>query len=106
MAKDEAYGVGDLVVLFLRPEIVPSGKLNVSLKRLVMAPPPWVKDFPYHDHPKSEVAAILMVQQDNPKRTFPVQCSHLLGVHRCLGLVPPDVNLIDKISENCEASHG
>jgi hypothetical protein len=78
---------GDLVVLFFKPDHVPAGKHLAILKRLVMAPPHYVS-FPWREHPKSEVHALIIVEMLNPRKKFAYECEHLLGVHKCLGPVP------------------
>lgn len=85
--KNEPFTSGDLVVLFRRPELVRPGQHQGIVKRLVMAPPPWVT-FPYKDHPKSEVRALVIAEQFNPRRQFAIPCEDLLGIHKCLGPVP------------------
>jgi hypothetical protein len=56
--RDAKIACGDLVLLFFKPEHVPGGKYQTILKRVVMAPPPYVK-FPYREHPDSEVHALV-----------------------------------------------
>ena len=46
--KTASYKPGDLVILWRRPELVKPGQPQSIVKRLYMAPPPWVK-FPYRD---------------------------------------------------------
>ena len=41
----QVKGDGDLVVLISRPEAVRTGHIQGSIKRLVLAAPPWVKGF-------------------------------------------------------------
>lgn len=81
---------GDLVVLYFKPEFVPAGGHPAILKRLVLNIAPWVKKFPYSDHPKSDVAAVVIVEALNPPQRFAFRCSELLGIHKCLGPVPSD----------------
>ncbi len=57
------------------------------VKRMVMNIPHWVK-FPYKDHPKSDVLALLMAEQMNPRRTFTIKCSDVLAVHKAIGFLP------------------
>jgi hypothetical protein len=54
-----------------------------------MAPPHYVS-FPWREHPKSEVHALIIVEMLNPPKQFAYKCEHLLGVHKCLGPVPAD----------------
>ena len=87
--KTEPFKVGDLVILFRRRDVVPTGTFQGMVKRLVVAPPPWVKAFPYRDHPESDVQALVVVEQLNPRRFLPVSCADLIGIHKCLGVAPP-----------------
>ena len=88
--KHEPFGAGDLVVLFRRPELVQPGHHQAIVKRLVMAPPPWVK-FPWRENPRSEVRALVIAEQINPRRQYAIPCEDLLGIHKCLGPVPADM---------------
>ena len=85
--KKGKVGPGDFVVLFFKPEHVPAGKHQAILKRVVMAPPPYVK-FPFREHPQSDVHALVIVEMTNPPRQFAYKCEHLLGIHKCVGPVP------------------
>jgi hypothetical protein len=75
---------GDVAVLIYRPEYVPAGLHQASLKRVVMAPPPYVK-FPFREHAKSEVKAIVILEQLNPPKQFMIGCDQLLAVHKVVG---------------------
>ena len=85
-SKLEEVKAGDFVSVWHRPEIT-NGKHQAIVKRLVMNIAPWVK-FPYKDHPKSDVLAIIMAEQINPKRTFTIKCSDVLAVHKAIGFMP------------------
>ncbi len=85
--KNAPYKRGDFVILFRRPELVKPGQHQAIVKRLYMAPPPWVT-FPYRDHPKSDVRALIIAEQLNPHLQFAIPCEDLLAIHKCLGLVP------------------
>jgi hypothetical protein len=50
--KSEPFGVGDVVCIWFRPEIIAPGGPQSWLKRVTMNLPPWVK-FPYKEHPGS-----------------------------------------------------
>jgi hypothetical protein len=93
--RDAKIACGDLVLLFFKPEHVPGGKYQTILKRVVMAPPPYVK-FPYREHPDSEVHALVVVEMLNPHRTFAYKCEHLLGIHKCIGPVPADATAVQE----------
>jgi hypothetical protein len=88
--RDGKIGPGDLAVMYFKPDRIPRGEGNSSLKRVVMPPPHYVK-FPWREHPKSEVHALVIVEMTNPRRQFAVRCDHLLGIHKCLGRMPADL---------------
>lgn len=85
-SKSEKPVAGDLVVVWYAPRILKPGDLPCATKRLVMAPPPWVKRFPYADHPESNVHALLMVEQLNPARQYGILCSEIIALHKFLGV--------------------
>jgi hypothetical protein len=58
--KTASYKPGDLVMIYRRREAVPLGQFQGQSKRLVMAPPSWVK-FPYREHPATSFAAMLFL---------------------------------------------
>jgi hypothetical protein len=100
--KTEPFKAGDLVILFRRRDLVPDGQFQGIVKRLVMRPPPWVKGFPYQDHPRSVSDALIVVEMLNPRRLIQIRCADLLGVHKCLGVVPPDMPRVKiKLPEAC-----
>ena len=82
--REAPVQAGCFAILYYRPEVVPAGKLSTGLKRIVIAPPPYV-ELPWRDHPKSEVLPVLIVEQFNPAHQWSVRCSDLLAVHRCIG---------------------
>jgi Peptidase S24-like len=84
-SKAEKFGPGDIVVIWYRPEILKDGMARCAVKRLTLAPPPWVKEFPYKDNPKSDVAAALVFEQDNPRQTYSMKCSDIAAVHKFTG---------------------
>jgi hypothetical protein len=55
--KRQSYESGDLIVIFMKPETVKPGHLNVMPKRLASMP----RGFPYGENPKSEVVAALPI---------------------------------------------
>ena len=87
--RDAPVGRGDVVVFYFRPELVRPGALQARVKRLVLAPPPWVT-FPYNEHPDSEIAMLVIAEQINPPRQYRIKCSDLLGIHLCIGSIPPE----------------
>ena len=87
--RDAPVERGDLAVFFLRPELVQPGALQARVKRLALVPPPWVT-FPYNEHPDSEIAMLVIAEQLNPPRQYRIKCSDLLGIHLCIGSIPPE----------------
>jgi hypothetical protein len=88
--KSEPYSVGDIVCIWWRPEFVKPGMHQGWLKRVRFAAPPWVK-FPYKDHPKSDVQAIIVLEQINPPKTYAVPCKDILAIHKAVDYGPPAV---------------
>ena len=84
-SKTEKYGQGDIVVIWFRPEFVKDGDAPCALKRLTLALPPWVKGFPYTDHPQSDVAAAIAFEQDSPRRTYSMKCRDVAAIHKFTG---------------------
>ena len=82
--RDAKIEAGCFANFFYRAEVVPPGQLSVALKRVVFAPPPFVK-LPFRDHPDSTVIPLVIVEQFNPARQWSIRMSDLLAVHRCLG---------------------
>jgi hypothetical protein len=82
--KKSPLEVGELVVLWFRPEHVRGGGQQAQLKRLVTAPPRHLR-FPHKDHPESEVAPIVIVETDSTNKRYFVKCRDLLALHRCEG---------------------
>lgn len=97
--RDAPIERGDLAAFFFKPELVPPGQLQVAIKRVLIAPPPWV-EFPYREHPDSEVRAVVIAEQINPYKQYSIPCTHLLGIHKCLGVMPEErLNRTDLPSE-------
>jgi Peptidase S24-like len=84
-SKAEKFGPGDIVVIWFRPEVVKAGMARCAMKRLTLAPPPWVTGFPYQDNPGSDVGALLVFEQDNPRLTYSMKCSDIAAVHKFTG---------------------
>ncbi|NQW09544.1 MAG: hypothetical protein HQ481_06655 [Alphaproteobacteria bacterium] len=77
--------VGDFCIFIMQPELVPRGGMQCIIKRMVMAPPPYVK-LPFRENPQSEVHALVMAEQLNPRRQFMIKCEHLLAIHKFVGV--------------------
>jgi hypothetical protein len=84
----------DLVAIYLRPELVEPGQLGIVVKRLALNVAPYVK-FPHREHPDSNVAAVVIFEQDNPPRQYAVRADRILTIHRCIGVAGADVILED-----------
>jgi hypothetical protein len=86
-SKSEAYAPGDFVAIYRRPELMAPGLWPVIIKRLVLAPPPYVR-FPWEEHPDSTVHAYVVVEMFNPRQQLLIPCNEILAIHKCLGPVP------------------
>jgi hypothetical protein len=53
-----------------------------------MAAPPWVKKYPYNDHPESDVGAIIALEQMNPQTCYAVPCSRIYAIHKAVAFGP------------------
>lgn len=81
----EPPAVGDFCIFIMRPELVQPGGMQCITKRMVMAPPPYVK-LPYRENPKSEVHALVVAEQLNPRRQYFIPCEKLLAIHKFVGV--------------------
>ena len=81
-------GVDDVVCIWFKPEAIQPGASQAWLKRVSLNVPPWVKSFPYTDHPKSDVLAIIVVEQLNPPISYAVKCRDILAIHKAVGYSP------------------
>ena len=70
--KDFGYGVG-----------------NPIIKVMVHQLPPWVKEFPFDDNPKSEIWAALTLGLYQPGGTFSVLCREIAALHHVVGFIRP-----------------
>jgi len=77
--------VGDFCIFIMRPEMVEPGRMQCIIKRMVMAPPPYVK-LPFRENPKSEVHALVVAEQLNPRRQYFIKCENLLAIHKFVGV--------------------
>ena len=97
LKKSEKFGVGDVVCIWFRPEVLAPGSCQGWIKRVTLNVPPWVK-FPYREHPEAEVSALVMVEQLNPPINYSLKCKHILAIHKAVGFVPCDVDIGSSIS--------
>ncbi len=86
VSKIEPPKAGDFVCLWFRPEFVKPGQHQTIIKRMVMAPPPFVKSFPHNEHPDSEVKALVIVEMFNPRQQLHICCDQLLAIHKVTGI--------------------
>jgi hypothetical protein len=75
LKKSASFGVGDVVCIWFRPEVLAPGSCQGWIKRVTLNVPPWVK-FPYREHPESEVSALIMVEQLNPPINYSLKCKY------------------------------
>ena len=88
LQKSALFTAGDVVCVWWKPEFVKPGRYQGWLKRVRMNAPPWVKKFPYSDHPESDVKAIIVLEQLNPPGTYAVPCEHIYAIHKAVAQGP------------------
>jgi hypothetical protein len=88
LQKSAAYTVDDIVCIWWRPEFVTPGRYQGWLKRVRMAAPPWVKKYPYNDHPESDVGAVIVMEQLNPSQCYAVPCNRIHAIHKAVAYGP------------------
>jgi hypothetical protein len=98
LKKSEPVGAGDIVCIWFRAEFSPPGRHQAWLKRVRLSLPPWVKKFPYNDHPESDVKAVLIVEQMNPPRCYTVPCDQILAIDKAVGYSPVAVKIGGTVS--------
>jgi hypothetical protein len=49
---------------------------------------PWVKKYPYKDHPESEVHAIIVLEQLNPPQCYSVPRNRIYAIHKAVAYGP------------------
>jgi hypothetical protein len=86
-SRDEQYMPGDLVCLFLRPEVVKPGEHQLLVKKLVLAPPHRFWKDPSCSA-GSNIKPVVIVEMLNPRRMLYINPDALLGIHKCIGPVP------------------
>jgi hypothetical protein len=101
--KHAPYKAGDLVVIYIKPELVKPGRCSAMLKRLVSIPH-WATSFPFSDHPESAVIAIASVETLNPPRRIHYRCEDILAIHRCTGAAPVEITWINPPASRVHAS--
>jgi len=85
-SSSEPYRYGDDVAVFLRPECVRPGEHQIIVKRLVVAPRHgfWRRDYISNGN----IAPTIIVEMLNPRKMLYIEPANVMGVHKCLGLVP------------------
>jgi hypothetical protein len=93
----EPYRYGDDVAIWLRPECVRPGEHQILIKRLVMAPR---REFWFSNSRNTigNLPATVLVEMLNPRRIIQFDPTAILGIHKCLGLVPAGMKTF-KISD-------
>jgi hypothetical protein len=87
LQKSAVYAVGDVICIWWRPEFIKPGMHPAWLKRIRLNAPPWVKKYPYDDHPESDVGALIFLEQLNPPRAYSVACKHIYAIHKAVGYI-------------------
>jgi hypothetical protein len=98
LQKTATYTVGDIVCIWWQSEFIKPGMRPGWLKRIRLNAPPWVKKYPYSDHPGSDVGALIVLEQLNPPRTYSVPCSHIRAIHKAIGYIPAGGKIGSKIN--------
>ncbi len=84
-----SYRANDIVVLFQNPRVVKPGRYQVLMKRLVQAPP-----HGFWNEPRSEIDWLrqpaVIAAMFNPRSWLYWRPQDLLGIHKVIGLVPPE----------------
>ena len=86
-SKSAKWKVEDIVAVWFRPEVLGPGGLQTIVKKLTMAPPFYVRAFPFKDHPESDVAAVICVELLNPRRRLIARCADILAIHKLVSVV-------------------
>ncbi len=90
MDKLQRPMAGDFACIWWRPELIRPGMYQGWVKRLTTNIPPFVKAFPFEDHPESEIAATLVCEQLSPAKGYAVRCNTVHAVHKVVGYMPPE----------------
>jgi hypothetical protein len=87
LSRVDPYEAGDFVAIFKKPEFTVPGDHQVLIKRLIFAPRQKFWENPAN-HPRADVQSMVIADMFNPPQVLYFNPSHLLGIHKCLGLVP------------------
>lgn len=84
-SKLEPPEAGDFVGLWLHPDALAPGEMSRRVKRLYMGLMPGLS-LPFSLRPGDEVEAMIVLEQLNPPRLFHVRASHVLALHKVIGI--------------------
>jgi len=85
--KREVPRPGDFVAVIRALDFLPPGEHQIIVKRLVIATagpaywrPGWINS--------NDLAPVVVVESLNPRKRYSFHPSHLLGMHKCMGVTP------------------
>jgi hypothetical protein len=76
---------GDLVAVYLRPELPRPGATAAVVKRLASSLPRFCT-FPYEPNPGDELVPVVICESINPPRRYIISADKLQAVHKCVGI--------------------
>lgn len=82
--KNQTPEDGDTVIVWFRAERVKPRQPQCVFKRLVGGLPPF--GFPFSVSRDSDCEPLVIVEMINPPRRFRIPASHILAVHKCIGV--------------------
>lgn len=87
VSATERANMGDFVALFLDPEKIKPGTLQMQVKRLVFGVPQewWSNPERY----TGNITPVLIVEMLNPQKTLYIPPALLLGYHKVIGPLDP-----------------
>jgi hypothetical protein len=80
---------GDVAVIWCRPNLHSAAKSEGAVRRVVMGPPPGV-EFPFLRNLGAADAPHVLLRQLNPRRSYPLACTEIVAMHRCVGTTERD----------------
>lgn len=90
VSSDRLPRSGELAVIYPAEGVdLGCGPGAAMCKLVVYNAPPWVKSYPYKDHPKSTALAAITFGLYKPGGTFTMQCSDIAALHVVTGVVRP-----------------
>lgn len=94
--RDQTIKEGDFVAVFMKPEFVRPGCLQVMVKRLAYRLPRYATfPFSFDKTPGAygDFGPMVFVEQLHPAKTFPIDLRHVLGIFYA-SRVPHDVQIV------------